>query len=186
MPNSPEHPPTIDLNEAQLRPLRAADVAALYSYLRDPIVTEFTSYPEVTIPLVESIVQRSMSRWGTGELSKWAVAFKENDEVVGTCGFNDWSPMHRWAELAFDLATAHWGKGLMRQAVEAVLHWTFRQDAVDRVHAFVRVDNARSSGLLERCGFEREGRLRNFRVCRGTAHDFHVYSLLRSDWIAAQ
>jgi len=65
------------------------------------------------------------------------------------------------AELAFDLAQAHWGKGLMRQAVAAVLQWTFRQDQVDRVHAFVRVDNRRSERLLDRSGFVREGSFRN-------------------------
>ena len=94
--------------------------------------------------------------------------------------------MHRWAELAFDLSQAHWGKGLMRQAVAAALQWTFRQDQVDRVHAFVRVDNRRSERLLERSGFVREGCLRSYRVCRGQPYDFYVYGLLRSDWAAAQ
>ena len=37
----------------------------------------------------------------------------------------------------------------MRQAVTAVLQWAFRVDQVDRVHAFVRVDNKRSEGLLK-------------------------------------
>ena len=59
--------------------------------------------------------------------------------------------------MAFDLAPAHWGQGLMRQAVAAVLQWTFQQDQVDRVHAFARVDNRRSGRLLERSGFVREG-----------------------------
>ena len=94
--------------------------------------------------------------------------------------------MHRWAELAFDLAPAHWGKGLMRQAVAAVLQWIYRQDLVNRVHAFVRIDNRRSQRLLERSGFVREGCLRSYRVCRGRPHDFYLYGLLRSDWAAAQ
>ncbi len=111
---------------------------------------------------------------------------QRDDQVVGTCGFNEWSQVHRWAELAFDLARAHWDKGLMRQAVAAVLQWTFRQDQVDRVHAFVRVDNRRSERLLVRSGFEREGCLRSYRVCRGQPHDFHIYGLLRADWAAAQ
>ncbi len=111
---------------------------------------------------------------------------RQNDQLLGTCGFNEWSQAHRWAELAYDLAQAHWGKGLMRQAVAVVLQWTFRQDQVDRVHAFVRVDNKRSERLLERSGFVREGCLRSYRVCGGEPHDFHVYSLLRSDRAAAQ
>src|SRR5215471_11093735 len=152
-----QHPPTIDLDGARLRPLRVADADALYAYLRDPVVTELTSYPVVSRSLAEAIIERSLSRWAAGELSKWGVALQHDDQLVGTCGFNEWSQVHRWAELAYDLAQAHWGKGLMRQAVAAILHWTFRQDQVDRVQAFVRVDNTRSERLLVRSGFVREG-----------------------------
>src|SRR5512139_2357309 len=186
MADKTPHPPTIELDGARLRPLRVGDAAALYAYLRDPIVTELTSYPVASVPMVEAIIERALSRWKAGELSKWGVALEHDDQLVGTCGFNEWSKVHRWAELGFDLARAHWGKGLMRQAVAAVLQWTYRQDQVDRVHAFVRVDNRRSARLLERSGFVREGRLRNYRVCRGQPYDFYIYGLLRSDWAAVQ
>jgi RimJ/RimL family protein N-acetyltransferase len=186
MTDKPQQPPTIDLDGVRLRPLRAADADALFAYLRDPAVTELTSYPVASVALVEAMIERSVSRWAAGELAKWGVALHHDHRLVGTCGFNEWSPVHRWAELAFDLAQAHWGKGLMRQAVAAVLQWTFRQDLVHRVHAFVRVDNRRSQRLLERSGFVREGCLRSFRVCRGLPHDFYIYGLLRSDWSAAQ
>jgi [ribosomal protein S5]-alanine N-acetyltransferase len=186
MADKPQHPPTIELDGARLRPLRAADAAAFYTYLRDPAVTELTSYPVASVPMVEAMIERALGRWAAGEPSKWGVALRHDDRLVGTCGFNEWSQVHRWAEMAYDLAQAHWGKGLMRQAVAAVLQWTFRQDQVDRVHAFVRVDNRRSGRLLGRSGFVREGCLRSYRVCRGQPRDFYVYGLLRSDWAAAQ
>jgi ribosomal-protein-alanine N-acetyltransferase len=186
MADKPQHPPTIDLDQARLRPLRVADADALYAYLRDPVVTDLTSYPVPSRPLAEAIIERSLRRWAAGELSKWGVALRQDDQLVGTCGFNEWSQVHRWAELAYDLAPAHWGKGLMRQAVAAVLQWAYRQNLVNRVHAFVRVDNRRSQRLLERSGFVREGCLRSYRVCRGEPHDFYIYGLLRSDWAAAQ
>ncbi len=184
MVDQPEHPPTLELDGARLRPLRAADADAFYAYLRDPAVTELTSYSVPSVPLVESMIERAMSRWAAGELSKWGIARSHDDQLIGTCGFNDWSKVHRWAELGFDLAQAHWGKGLMRQAVASVLEWGFGQDQVDRVQAFVRVDNMRSQGLLERGGFVREGCLRSYRVCRGQRHDFYLYALLRADWAA--
>jgi len=43
MADKPQHPPTIELDAVRLRPLRAADAAALYACLRDPAVTELTS-----------------------------------------------------------------------------------------------------------------------------------------------
>lgn len=186
MTSKPCEPPTIDLSGVRLRPLRMADVAALHGYLRDPAVTWLTSYPAVSVPMVEAMVERYLSRWAAGELSKWAVALPHDDQLVGTCGFNEWSQAHRWAELAFDLAQPHWGKGLMRQAVAGLLEWTYRRDEINRLHAFVRVDNGRSVRLLERSGFLREGCLRSYRVCQGQPHDFYIYGLLRSDWAAAQ
>jgi ribosomal-protein-alanine N-acetyltransferase len=171
----------MDLDGARLRPLRGDDAVALFTYLRDPVVTELTSYPEGTAPLVDAMIERSVRRWDAGEPSRWGIALLHDDRLVGTCGFNEWSQAHRWAELAYDLAPAHWGKGLMRRAVASALRWTFQGDQIDRVHAFVRVDNGRSERLLERSGFVREGRLRSFRVCRGVAHDFYLYGLLRSD-----
>lgn len=186
MADKPQHPPTIDFDGARLRPLRGADADALHAYLRDPVVTELTSYPVVSLPMVEAMIERSRSRWAAGELSKWGVALRQDDQLIGTCGFNEWSPVHRWAELAYDLAPAHWGKGLMRRAVAAVLQWAYRQDLVNRVHAFVRIDNRRSQRLLERGGFVREGCLRSYRVCRGEPHDFYIYGLLHSDWAAQQ
>ena len=185
MTDQPPQPPTIELDGARLRPLRAADVADLYAYLRDPVVTERTAYPVVSVPMVEALIERVRNRWAAGEPSKWGVALQNDDRLVGTCGFNEWSPAHRWAELAYDLAPAYWGTGLMRRAVAAVLQWAFREDLVDRVHAFVRVDNGRSARLLECTGFVREGCLRSYRVCRGQPHDFYVYGLLRPDWAAA-
>ena len=127
MADKPQDPQTIELDGARLRPLRVADAAALYAYLRDPVVTELTSYPVASVPMVEAMIERSLSRWAAGELSRWGVVLQHDDQLVGTCGFNEWSQVHRCAELAFDLAQAHWGKGLMRQAVAAVLQWTFRQ-----------------------------------------------------------
>jgi RimJ/RimL family protein N-acetyltransferase len=186
MTDKPREPPTIDLSGVRLRPLRMADAAALHGYLRDPAVIELTSYPFVSVSMVEAMIERYLSRWAAGELSKWGVALQDDDQLVGTCGFNEWSQVHRWAELAFDLAQTHWGKGLMRQAVAAVVQWTYRQEEINRLHAFVRVDNRRSVRLLERSGFVHEGCLRSYRVCRGQPHDFYIYGLLRSDWAAAQ
>jgi ribosomal-protein-alanine N-acetyltransferase len=186
MANKSEFPPTIEFDGVRLRPLRASDAAALFAYLQNPVVTELTSFPVGSASMVEAMIERSINRWAAGDLSKWGIALQSDDLIIGTCGFSEWSQVHRWGELAYDLAPAHWSKGLMHQTVAAVLQWTFRQALVDRVHAFVRVDNRRSELLLERSGFVREGCLRSFRVCRGQPHDFYVYGLLRSDWAAVQ
>src|SRR5262245_17182255 len=74
------HPPTIELDGASLRPLWPPDADALYAYLRDPAVTELTSYPDVSALLVDAIIDRSMSRWYAGELGKWGIVLQHDDQ----------------------------------------------------------------------------------------------------------
>jgi RimJ/RimL family protein N-acetyltransferase len=175
-------PPTIDLTGVRLRGLRPEDAAAWHAYLSDPLVTEFTSYPVMSLPAVQSMIERCRCGYAAGSSCTWAVATEADDELVGTCGFNALSRSQGWAELAYDLARSYWGRGFIAQAVGACLGWAFEQPEFNRVHAFVMVGNARSERVLERARFTREGRLRAYRTCRGQPRDYWVFSILRPEW----
>ncbi|MGE0455907.1 MAG: GNAT family N-acetyltransferase [Vicinamibacteria bacterium] len=175
-------PPTVQLAGARLRGLRPEDAAAWYHYLSDPVVTELTSYPTLTFAAVESMVEHYREGYTAGTSCKWAIAAGPDDTLVGTCGFNEWSRSQGWAELAYELAASHWGRGLATEAVGACLAWAFEQPRFNRVHAFVMVGNVRSERVLQRARFTREGCLRSYRTCRGLPRDFWVFSLLRPEW----
>jgi ribosomal-protein-alanine N-acetyltransferase len=178
----PRLAPILSLPGLRLRPLHEADRDDLLAALGHPEVTARTSYPVVTPALVEAMIARSVARWGAGEPGRWALVRAEDDRLIGTCGFTEAQPAHRWAELAYDLARPCWGQGWMRRAVSAALDWAFQSGEMERVHAHVRVDNAPSIRLLTNLGFVQEGRLRHFRRCRGEPWDFFVYSRLRTEW----
>ena len=175
-------PPTIDLTGVRLRGLRPEDAVAWHAYLSDPLVTEFTSYPVMSLPAVQSMIERCRGGYAAGSSCTWAVATQADDELVGTCGFIELSRSQGWAELAYDLARSYWGRGLIAQAVGACLGWAFGQPEFNRVHACVMVGNARSARVLERARFTREGRLRAFRMSRGQPRDYWVFSILRPEW----
>jgi ribosomal-protein-alanine N-acetyltransferase len=177
-----QDPPTIDLASVRLRALRPEDAVAWHAYLRDPRVTELTSYDIGPLADVDAMVERCKRRYASGESCKWAIARQGGDDLIGTCGFNEWSRRDGWAELAYDLAPAYWGHGIVTQAVGACLAWAFGEAGFSRVHAFVMVGNARSERVLERAQFTREGCLRAYRISRGQARDFWVFSILRPEW----
>jgi ribosomal-protein-alanine N-acetyltransferase len=159
--------------------MRHSDSAAWCAYLTDPRVVEHTSIPELTLTLVEAMVAHELDGYVAGSSCRWALA-DANDRLVGTCGFSNWSLPHSHAELAYDLAPAFWGRGLMRRAVHQVLSLALDNVGFNRVHAFVMTTNVPSIRLLEALGLSREGTLRRFRIARGVARDFHVYSVLRA------
>lgn len=126
-------------------------------------------------------MRRDIAAYAERTSFRFAVAASD-DRLIGICGFNSWSPAHRHAELAYELAPQYWGQGVMRRAVVALLTWGFSELRLNRVHAFVMTSNQRSIRLLERCGFSREGTLRQYRIARGEPKDLHLYALLAPDF----
>lgn len=178
-------PPSWSLGEFVLRPLRADDAPSWLAYLSDPRTIEHTSYPEPDLPFVEAMVSRQLAGYAAATSCRWALA-DADDRLIGTCGFSIWSLPHAHAELVYDLAPAYHGRGLMRTAVRQVLWWAFDTAGFNRVHAFVMTSNEPSIRLLESLGFVREGTLRQYRIARGIARDFHVYARLRAEDVGAQ
>jgi ribosomal-protein-alanine N-acetyltransferase len=174
-------PPTLEWSGYRLRGLRLEDVPRWYELLSLPIVTEHTSYPPQTPESVRALLDRCLAGYASGSSCRWAIATVADNQLVGTCGFNTWSPEQGWAELAYELSPDRWGRGLMSEAVRRALRWAFHSAGFERVHAVTCVTNERSAQLLEHLGFSREGTLRSFRRVRGTPRDFWMYSLLKAE-----
>jgi [ribosomal protein S5]-alanine N-acetyltransferase len=174
-------PLLLQTGDLHLRPLRAGDEEALLQYLSDPAVREHTSIPVPTLQSLTASVARDIAAYAEGTSFRLALAGAD-ERPIGICGFNSWSPVHRHAELAYELAPQHWRRGYMQNAVLTVLQWGFAELELNRVHAYVMTTNARSIRLLERCGFLREGTLRQFRISSGEPRDFHLYALLAQDF----
>jgi len=141
-------------------------------------VTAHTSWGDVDLRAIKTLVDRCIAEYSTGTSCRWALA-DSRDALVGTCGFSQWSLPHGHAELVYDLSPEFWRLGLMSRAVDVVLDWAFRTAGFNRVHAFVMDTNEPSRSLLEKAGFMREGLLRQYRVAHGVPRDFFLYSRLR-------
>ncbi len=73
------------------------------------------------------------------------------------------------------------GHGLMAEAVRSVSAYAFDVERLHRIEAACLPHNQRSIGLLEKCGYTREGHLRKYLMIAGTWHDHLLYSLLSED-----
>lgn len=82
------------------------------------------------------------------------------------------------AELGYWLTPREWGKGLATEAVSALTRYGFKT-GLHRIYAYVFVKNARSTRVLEKAGFEREGLLRKH-VKKGDRYqDDLIYSKVK-------
>ncbi|EMD95352.1 hypothetical protein COCC4DRAFT_34387 [Bipolaris maydis ATCC 48331] len=67
-------------------------------------------------------------------------------------------PLPHWLEMIeirYGVAPAYWGKGMAREAAEAVMQWAYRQRGVRRFVAETQKENSRSARVLEKMGFTR-------------------------------
>ena len=170
-------PPALAVGEHVLRPFRSGDAAAWCAYLTDPRVTEHTSWPPITPELIAALVERTIADYAELKSLRWAFARREDDRLIGSCGYTRWSRELSTAELAYDLAPAYWRLGLMSAAVRAVVAWALGPGSLNRVEALVMTTNERSIAVLERTGFSREKMLAGHRLARGVPRDFYLYAV---------
>lgn len=110
------------------------------------------------------------------EQHRWILVSKENGEKIGTCGFHCLCREEGCVDLGYDLQKAYWGKGLMTEAVEAVLKAYLPKIGATRVFAHIAVGNTRSIRLAEKLGFVFEGETETLRF-HGADYLHNIYVL---------
>ena len=171
--------PATDHPLVSLRPLVRADAPAWYGYLSDPAVVRHTSWNLHGLDDLLADFDAYESADPASPL-RLAVVLRDGGALVGTIGLHTVSPVHRTAEIAYDLSPAVWKQGVGCAIVTAVADWSIGQLGLLRLQATVLETNERSITLLERCGFAREGYLRHYRLIRGMPGNFWIYSRIET------
>ena len=175
-----ESPPRTEIDGIRLRRIERADCTDWYAYLSRPEVFERTSWNLQSIDDLRSIMEAYLDDSPTAPL-RLAAVDAVSGRLVGTVGLHTISEGNRSAEMAYDLAPSHWGRGLATGMCAAVTAWSFEVLGLHRVQATVLAGNQRSQRVLARCHFQHEGLLRGYRMVRGRPGDFNIYSRLATD-----
>lgn len=175
-----EYPPDLGMHGIQLRQLERTDVDDWFAYLAIPAVVEHTSWAVRSTGDLLSLVESYES---TAPTSPQRLAIVDSDLriLIGTVGFHTVSDVNRSAELAYDLAPSHWGRGIASVVCSAVTEWSFEACGYNRVQAATLESNLRSERVLQKCRFKFEGLLRAYRMVRGQPGDFKMYARLATD-----
>lgn len=104
---------------------------------------------------------------------------KEDNRVLGWCGFHSWAKQHRRAEIFYSLKhDDDKRKGFMSEALGAVLVYGRQQMNLRRIEAFIAINNPASYRLVEKFGFQKEAEIKH-RYLFGDEVDWdYLYALL--------
>ena len=174
--------PEFETERLILRAIEPEDAEAIFAIFNDVEVTRYYDlYTFATTAEAAELIDYMGEAYETERQIRWGIAGKEDNKLIGTLGFV-WLREHR-AEIGYDLARAHWGQGIMHEALNALLELAFDDLALNRLEALVVPDNTRSIALLSRLGFHHEGTLREYDYFKDKFQDLEMHALLHRDWI---
>ena len=171
--------PTLESERLILREILHTDVEAIYSIFSNEEVTKYYGLKTFDhIKQAEDLIEAFVTNFQSKRGVRWGIERKSVPGLIGTIGFNLWSPAHRRAEIGYDIHPDYWRAGYASEAVGEIVEYGFQQLALTRIGAIVFVENEASGQLLLKQGFEKEGTLKKYIYQNEQAFDVNVFAKL--------
>ena len=166
-----------------LRPFAREDAQAMFdNWASDPAVTKFLSWPTYrSVEDAHSILNVWLENYEKPDFYQWAIVLKELNQPIGSIGVVNSDDRVDMVEIGYCIGRNWWGRGIMPEALSAVMEYLFDEVGMQRIEAGHDPDNPASGAVLRKCGLEYEGTLRRrIRSNRGIT-DVAWYSILKEE-----
>ncbi|MCX6649670.1 MAG: GNAT family protein [Candidatus Bathyarchaeota archaeon] len=176
--------PSLITSRLALREYSVSDLGELQSLLSNEEVMHFSGLDLTKSKKnseSEALWFRQLRLSGSG--IRWVITLQGDGRYIGDIGYLNHVKEHQRAEVSYKLSRRHWGRGIMSEAMVAVLRCGFEVMSLNRVEAMVNKENEASLRLLEKHGFQVEGVLREYERLNSIPRDMVLLSLLRNDWL---
>jgi ribosomal-protein-alanine N-acetyltransferase len=171
--------PTLNTERLLLRRLTSADAPAIFALRTDPRVMQYIPRPlPASLADAAAFIEKGNEATDRNEMLSWGIALRSDAEIIGTIGYYRLQPEHHRAEIGYMLRPAYQGRGLMQEAVAAVLAYGFETLRLHSVQGVIDPRNEASAQVLKRAGFVQEGFFRENEFWEGEFLDSSFYSLL--------
>lgn len=145
----------IETERLLLRPWQESDLEDFYEYARVDGVGQLAGW----VPHKDIEGSRMILNSFIVNKKTLALVFKENGKVIGSVGiekgggFDELPDEWMGRELGFVLSKEYWGRGLMPEAVKAVINYCFNVLHYDYLGCAHFIWNDQSRRVIEKCGF---------------------------------
>lgn len=148
--------PTLATSRLVLRQLLAKDTAAIFRLRSDERVNQFLDRPPTTsLEEASQFIQKITDGITANQSVYWVICLRENDELIGTICMWNLDEANASAELGYELSPGFQGRGIMQEALEAVINFGWTQLQLKEIQAFTHPQNIGSYRLLEKFNFRR-------------------------------
>ena len=175
---------TIETSRLILRRAVREDAEPMFrNWASDPEVTKFLTWPpHSNIAVSEMVIGNWLQEYGKESYYQWMIELKEIGQPIGSISVVRQNDRVEEAEIGYCIGSQWWHKGIVSEALAAVIKYLFEEVGMNRVAARHDPNNPHSGGVMRKCGMKYEGTNRacdrnNQGIC-----DAAQYSILRSEW----
>ncbi|WP_114789680.1 GNAT family N-acetyltransferase [Niabella yanshanensis] len=170
--------PELSAKDILLRPIVSSDLDQIYQGLSHPDVIRYygISYKTRSETKAQMEWYQQIREEGSGVW--WAIVSKDGNGFYGACGFNNYSEVHRKAEIGFWLLPEYWGRGIMVSSARLICDHAFTKVGIHRIEAVVETANHNSKRVMQKLCFVLEGTQQDAEVKNGRFISLDLYALL--------
>ena len=175
---------TIETERLILRRFREDDAEAMFrNWASDPEVTKFLTWPtHESVDISGVIISDWIKSYEKDDSYNWAIELKEIGEVIGSIGSVNNSEEINRVHIGYCIGRKWWNKGIMSEALSAVIRFFFEEVQVNKVESRHDVNNIGSGRVMQKCGMTYEGTLRQSDKNNLGISDVAYYGILRSEY----
>ena len=172
--------PVIKTERLLLRSLTMEDLTDLF-YLRtnEKVNTHLNKAPDASPEATKEKIKEILQKQEENDCVFWVIELKDKPaNMIGNIGYWNITKEHYRAEIGYILHPDHWKKGIMKEALNAVVEYAFTKTNMHTIEANINPDNIASGALLESCGFIKEAYHKENYYYDGVFYDSVIYSRL--------
>lgn len=176
---------TIETPRIILRRFKIEDAEQMFNnWASDPDVTKYLSWSaHKNVSETKEIIGSWVGEYENKNCYNWCITFKETGEAIGGISTVKMFENEECCEIGYVLSKKFWNKGIMTEALQAVLGYLFENVGFHRVQLRHDVNNIASGKVMLKNGLQREGILRECeKTVDGNWRDMVMYSILDKEF----
>lgn len=175
---------TIETPRLLLRQALPEDAEAMYrNWASSPEVTKFLTWPpHRSVEDARARIAIWQAEYADPTSYQWMIVLKELGQPIGSICAREIDERIRSTEVGYCIGKDWWHRGIMTEALGAVIDFLFSRVGFNRVTSRHDPNNPHSGQVMQNCGMvlegiAREGDWNNQGLC-----DAAYYAILRSQW----
>ena len=172
-----ERKPTIETGRLLLRPMTVSDVNDLREWLPDRSLYAYWGKGPGRAELDPALMFEKRER--ASRSFHLGIALRDGGKVIGDIWIYRIEG-NRMAAAAIRISRRYQGHGYGTESLSAMTQFCFENTELKRIWAEIDVRNAASRRMFEKCGYTREGRIRQGKMVSAWC-DYYIYGILAED-----